>query len=148
MVLAGKRLRTESPTLPILCSISIKLLTTILEGKGLEISPLLPIICKPFGFLNSINLSSVGLGLNEIPFEFGQDLAVWKSILEQSESKGVLGPSEAYVKVVDVLDDQSPSEGESNSVMVETGSKPVSDQGELETGSEPVPEIGRASSCI
>jgi len=76
MVLAGKHLRTETPTMPVLFSISIKLLTAILEGKGLAISPLLPIICKPFGFLKSINLSSVGLGLNEIPFEFGWDLVV------------------------------------------------------------------------
>jgi len=44
----------------------------------------------------------MGLGLNEIPFEFGWDLVVWQPILEQSEPKGVLGPSEAHVEVVDV----------------------------------------------
>jgi len=71
MVSAGKRLRTESPKLPVLSYVSIKLLTAFLEAKGLAISPPLPIICKPFGFLKSINLSSVGLGLDAIPFEFG-----------------------------------------------------------------------------
>ena len=60
----------------------------------------------------------------------------------QSEPKGVLGPSEAHVEVVDVLDDSSPYEGDSDSVMVERGSEPVSDQGEFGTGSKPVPEIG------
>jgi len=125
MVLAGKRLRTESPTSPVLSSISIKLLTAILEGKGLEISPPLPIICKPFGFLKSINLSSVGLRLDEIPFEFEWNLVFWKPFAVQSEPTGVLGPSKAHVEVVDVLNDLSQSEGEFDSVMVETGSEPV-----------------------
>jgi len=102
-------------------------LTAILEGEGLEISPPLPIICKPFGFLKSVNLSSVGSRLNEIPFKFGWNLVVWKPILEQSEPKGLLGPSEAHVEVVDVLDDSSPYEGDSDSVIVEIGSEPVSD---------------------
>ena len=84
----------------------------------------------------------MGLRLNEIPFEFEWDLVVWKPFVEQSEPKGVLGPSEAYVEVVDVLDDSSPSEGDSDSIMVEIGSELVSDQGEFGTGSEPVPEIG------
>jgi len=119
-------------------------LSTILEGKGLEISTPLSIICKPFGFLKSISLSSVGLGLNAIPYEFGWDLVVWKRTLEQSEPKGVLGPNEAHVEVVDVLDDSSPSEGDSDSVMVEIGSEPVSEQGEFGTGPEPIPETGEA----
>jgi len=127
MVLVSKRLHTKTSTSPILSSISIKLLTAILEGEGLEISPPLPIIYKPFGFLKSIGLSSVGLGLNAIPFEFGWDLVVWKSIVEQFEPKGVLGPSETHVEVADVLDDLSPSEGDSDSVMVETRSEPVSE---------------------
>jgi len=117
-------------------------LTAILEGKGLVISPPLAIICKPFGFLKSINLSLVGLGLDEIPFEFGWNLVVWKPVVVQSEPKGVLRPSQAHVEVVNVLNDSSPSEGDSDSVMAETGSKPISEQAEFGTGSEPVPEIG------
>ena len=128
IVLAGKHLRTKSPTSPVLSFISIKLLTAILEGKGLVISPPLAIICKPFGFLKSINLSLVGLGLDEIPFEFGWNLVVWKPVVVQSEPKGVLRPSQAHVEVVNVLNDSSPSEGDSNSVMVKTRSEPVSEQ--------------------
>jgi len=52
------------------------------------------------------------------------------------------GPSETHVEVVDVLDDSCPSEGDSDSVMVEKGSEPVSEQGECGTGSRLVSEIG------
>jgi len=62
---------------PIL-SISAELLTAILEGKGLEISPPLPIICKPFGFLKCANLRSVGLELEDVPCEFGWDLVLFE----------------------------------------------------------------------
>ena len=65
IVSVGKRLRTETPTAPVL-SISAELLTTIFEGKGLEISPPLPIICEPFEFLKSLNLKSVGLELEDV----------------------------------------------------------------------------------
>ena len=65
-----------------------------LGGMGFEsLLPLL-IISKTFCFLKCVNLSSVGLGLNEILFKFGWDLVVWKPILEQSEPKGALEPSE------------------------------------------------------
>ena len=74
-------------------------------------------------------MSSVGLGLDAIPFEFGWNLVVWKPFGVQSEPKAVLGPNEAHIDVVDVLDESSPSEGDSNSVRVETGSKPISEQG-------------------
>ena len=94
----------------------------------------------------------MGLGLNEIPFEFEWNLVVWKPILEQYELKGFLGPSEAHVEVIDGLDDSFPFEGDSNSVMVETRSEPISDQGDFKTGPELIPEIGeagnRASTCI
>ena len=84
----------------------------------------------------------MGIGLNEIPFKFRWDLVIWKPIVVSSEPKGVLGPSEAHIEVVVVLDNSSPSEGDSDSVMVETGSKPVSDQGEFRIGPKPVPEFG------
>jgi len=142
MVSAGKRLRSESPTSPVLSSVSIKLLTVFLEGKGLAILPPLPIICKSFGFLKSINLSSVGLGLDAIPFEFGWNLVVWKPFGVQSAPKAVLGPNEAHIEVVDVLDESSASEGDFDSVRVEIGSEPVSEQGEFGTGPEPIPEFG------
>jgi len=86
----------------------------------------------------------MGLGLNEILFKFGWDLVVWKPILEQSEPKGALGPSEVHIEVVDIVDDSSPSKGDSDSVMPETRSKPVSDQSEFGIRPEPVPEISEA----
>jgi len=102
----------------------------------------LPIICNPFGFLKSINLSSVRLGLGAIPFEFGWNLVVWKPFGEQFEPKAVLRPNEAHIEVMDVLDESSPSEGDSYSVRVEIGSELVSEHGEFRTGPEPVPKFG------
>jgi len=43
----------------------------------------------------------------------------------QSEPKAILGPNEAHIEVVDVLDESSPSEGDSDSIRVETGSEPI-----------------------
>jgi len=102
----------------------------------------LPIICNPFGFLKSLNLSSVGLGLDAIPFKFGWNLVVWNPVGVQSEPKDVLGPNETHIEVVDVLDESPPSEGDSDSVRVETGSEPVSEQGEFGTGPEPFLKFG------
>jgi len=92
---------------------------------------------KPFGFLNSLNLSSVGLGLNEVPTEFGWDLVLFEPILEQSWPKGVLGPSKVQTEVFDVVNDLSLSEGDSNSILVETWHEPIPDVGEA--GIEPPP---------
>ena len=62
----------------------------------------------------------------------------------QSEPKAVLGPNEDHIEVVDVLDESSPSEGDSNPVRVETWSKLVSEQGEFEIGPGPVPDTSEA----
>jgi len=97
---------------------------------------------QPFGFLKSLNLNSVGLRLDAIPFEFGWNLVVWKPFRVQFEPKAVLGPNETRIEVVDVLDESSPSAGDSDSVRVETGSEPVSEQDEFRTGLEPVPKFG------
>jgi len=99
-------------------------------------------------------LASIGLELDEIPFEFGWNLVIWKPFGVQLGSKAVLGLNEVGFEVLDVLDDSSLSEddGDSNSVRVETRSKPVSEQGDFGTGLEPVPEFGeswsRTSTCI
>jgi len=127
---------------PAALPVSIASIQAFLGGMGFESLPPLPIISKTFGFLKCVNLNSVGLGLNEIPFEFGWDLVMWKPILAQAEPKGALGPSELHIEVVNVVDDSSPSEEDSDSVMTETGSEPVSNQIEFGTRSEPVPEIG------
>jgi len=75
---AGKRLCTASSLSLVYSSLSIKILTAFLEGMELTISPPLPIICNPFKFLKSLDLTSVGLGLDEIPFDFGWNLVIWK----------------------------------------------------------------------
>ena len=69
-------------------------------------------------------------------------MIVWKSFGLQYEPKAVLRRNEAHIEVVDVLDESSPSEGDSDSFRVETGSEPVSERGEFGTGLEPVPEFG------
>ena len=81
-------------------------------------------------------MNSVGLGLDVIIFEFGWNLVVWKPFGVQFEPKAMLGPNEAGIEIIDVLDDSSPYEedGDSDSVGAETGSEPVSKQGDLGTG--------------
>jgi len=69
---------------------------------------------------------------------------VWKPILQQSEPKGALGPSEVPTEVF-AANDLSPSEGDSNLVLAETGSEPVSDLYELGTRPEPVPDVDEAA---
>ena len=49
-------------------------LAALMEGKSAE--PSRPIIYKPFGFLKSIDLSIVGLKLEDIPYKFGWDLVL------------------------------------------------------------------------
>jgi len=111
---------------------------------GFAISPPLPITCNPFRFLKSLNLNSIGLGLKAIPFDFGWNLVIWKPFGVQFEPTAILGPNEAGIEIVDVLDDSSPPEedGDSDSVRTETGSEPVSEQGDFRTGPEPVPKLG------
>jgi len=49
-------------------------LAALVEGKSAE--PSRPIIYKPFRFLKSINLITVGLKLEDIPHKFGWDLVL------------------------------------------------------------------------
>ena len=46
--------------------------------------PPLPFLSKTVGFLKCVHLSSVGLGLTDIPPEFGWDLVLFEPITEQS----------------------------------------------------------------
>jgi len=99
---------------------------------------------QPFKFLKSLDLTSVGLGLDKILFEFGWELVIWKPFGVQFWSKAVLGPNKANFDVVDVLDELPPSEddGDSNTVRAEIGSEPVFEMGDLGVGPESVPELG------
>jgi len=87
------------------------------------------------------------LGLADVPLEFGWDLELL--ILEQTGVKSAAGPSEVQTKVVDVVDvddDSSLSEGDSDDVhitrceimLAETRSGPVLDFSE----SQPEPGPG------
>jgi len=56
-----------------------------LPGTGFETLPPLAISFKPFQFLKFLGLSSVGLGLECVPFHSGWELVEWRtelSILE------------------------------------------------------------------
>ena len=81
-------------------------------------------------------MTSVGLGLDEITFDFGWNLVIWKPFGVQFGSKVVLEPHEAGFEVVDVLNDSSAYEddGDSNTIRAEIGSEPVSEQGDFGQG--------------
>jgi len=117
-----------SPSAASALPISVVVFPAFLGGMGFESLPPLSIISKPFRFLKSLNLNSVGLGLNEVLPEFGWDLILFELILEQYGPKGVQGLSEVQTEVVDVDDDPSLSEGNSDSVhIIGTRSEPVLD---------------------
>jgi len=130
-----------SPPAALALPVSAGVIPASLRGMGFESLPPLPIISKTFGFLKCVNLSSMGLGLNEVPSESGWDLVLWKLALEQSRPKGVLGPSEVQTEIFDVVDDSSLSE---DSVLTETRFEPVFDMSESKTRPEPVLDIGEA----
>jgi len=131
---------------PIYSSVSIKVLTAFLEGMGLVSLPSLPIVCTPFKFLKSLDLTTVRLGLNEIPFDFGWKLMIWEPFGVQFGSKAVLGLNETDFNVVDVLNESSPSKDDRDSDMAraETGPEAVSEMGDSGTRTEPVPEVGKS----
>jgi len=143
---ASQRRRMTSSLALVYSSASIKVLTAFLEGMGLVILPSLPIVCTPFKFLKSLDLTTVGLGLNEISFDFGWELVIWKPFGVQFGSKAVLGLNETGFDVVNVLDELSPLEddGDSDMARAETGPEPISEIGDLGTGSEPVPKVGES----
>ena len=72
----AKRQRIGSSSAPVFFT-STELLGAILGGMSLVISPSLPLAFQPFRFLVCVDLSSIGLNLCEIPFDFGWDLKLW-----------------------------------------------------------------------
>ena len=56
-----------------------------LPGTGFETTPPLSIVYKPFHFVKSICMKSVGLGLECVPFHGGWELVEWKPVLTLSE---------------------------------------------------------------
>jgi len=53
-------------------------LSAVLPGTGFKNPPPLAILFKPFQFLKSLSLKSVGLGFDCVPFHSGWELVEWK----------------------------------------------------------------------
>ena len=123
-------------------SVSATVFSAFLGSIGFESLPPLPIISKAFGFLKSLNLSSVGLGLNEVPPEFGWDLALFKVDGEQTVSDGVFESDEAQTGLEVVLELSGVLSGAEDSP--DPMSKGVSGLGETEIGPEPIPDLSEA----
>ena len=92
---AAKRQRTEPIPAPLFFT-PIDLLAAILGGMGLVTSPPLPIVCQPFRFLVHADLSSIGVNLCDIPFDFGGELNLWVFDGELGETIA-LSPSDLAV---------------------------------------------------
>jgi len=56
-----------------------------LPGTGFETLPPRSIVYKPFQFLKSICLKSVGLGFDYVPFHAGWELVEWSPTMSVSE---------------------------------------------------------------
>ena len=73
------------------------MLSAALPGTGFENPPPLAILFKPFQFLKSLGLNSVGLGLDCIPFHSGWELVKWRPKLN------VLKPN--YVEILEICEE-------------------------------------------
>ena len=116
VVPAAKRQRTGSSSAPVFFT-STELLGAILRGMGLVISPPLPLAFQPFCFLVCVDLSSIGLNLCEIPFDFGWELQLW-NLDGESGVQIAQGPSELVDRVVEMDDESSLSDDDSDEVHV------------------------------
>ena len=113
---AAKRQRTEPTSAP-LFFIPIDLLGAILGGMGLATSPPLPISFQPFRFLVYADLSSIGVNLCAIPFNFGWELNLWIFDGELGE-KIAHAPSELLDRVVAMDSESSLSDDDSDAMHV------------------------------
>ena len=58
-------------------------------GMGFNSLPPLPIFSKPFGFLKSFDLRTVGLNLSDLPVKFGGELVLCKPVVEQARFEAI-----------------------------------------------------------
>jgi len=93
--------------------------------------PPLPIFLKPFGFLKSVDLRTVGLNLSDLPVKFGWELVLCKPVVEQARSEAV------FESGLDFGGWGTESEFVHDVGVFEIGSEPVSDVGQGEA--EPSP---------
>jgi len=68
------------------------------SGMGFENLPPLAISSIPFQFLKSLDLSSVGLGVDAVPPCFEWELVVWKPLNEQFREELEGKPVEVFGK--------------------------------------------------
>ena len=73
-------------------------LTALMEGKTTELSR--PIVYKPFGFLKSIDLRTVNLKLEDIPYKFGWELILFGET-GACQTQEPVGTSEREIRCLD-----------------------------------------------
>ena len=77
---------------------------------GFGCMPSLPIILVPFKFLKKLNLISVGLGLESVPFSFGWELVEWKPKIDEFRVEFGENSGAEFVEIheeIEVEDDQA-----------------------------------------
>jgi len=80
---------------------------------GFDCLPPLPIATVTFKFLKSLDLISLGKGLNDVPSSFGWELVEWKPMVHQIRTEIGVKPAEDFVEVCDVVEvkDDTSEEG-------------------------------------
>ena len=73
------------------------MLSAALLGTRFETLPPLAISFKPFQFLKSLGLNSIGLGFDCVPFHSGWELVEWRSKLHVLESN--------YAKILEICEE-------------------------------------------
>ena len=116
VVPAAKRQRTASTPAP-LFFVPTDILGAILGGMGLVTSPPLPIVSQPFRFLVHADLSSIGVNLCDVPFNFGWELNLWIFDGEMGETIAH-GPSELVDRVAEREPESSMSDDDSDEMHV------------------------------
>ena len=74
-LIQGHQSPITAPQTPTALLAPSQFLAALIEGKSA--GPSRPILFKPFGFLKSIDLTTVGLKLEDIPYDFGWNLVMF-----------------------------------------------------------------------
>jgi len=106
---------------------------------GFESLPPLPIASVPFKFLKSLDLISLGMGLNDVPSGFAWELVEWKPMVQLFRAEFGVKPTENFVEVCDVVEVEDDTSGESVKIdlNLRIEAEPVHDLGGI--GSESLP---------
>jgi len=99
-----------------------------LLGMGFGSMASSPIISVPFKFLKELSLTSVGLGLESVPFSFGWELAEWKPKIDGSRVEFGENSGDEFVEIheeIEVEDEQGEGFGPQIELNVGIGSDPI-----------------------